>query len=48
MPLRDLVRDPPTGQFVLPQWIEQDKIVQIIDALNRGATDETDSDEVEE
>jgi hypothetical protein len=48
MPLRDLVRNAPSHDFALPGWIDQEKIVQIIDALNRGGGDETDSDDDDE
>ena len=45
--MRDLVRDPPAGDFPLPKWIDSAKILQIVDALNRGGADETDSDDDE-
>ena len=41
---RDLVRFPPVQGFPIPAWLEESRILEIIDALNRGAQDD-DSDD---
>lgn len=41
---RDLVRVPPSKRFPIPSWLEESRILEIIDALNRGAQDDSDSD----
>jgi hypothetical protein len=46
-PLRDLVRDPPSRNFALPKWIDEEKIVRIIDALNNGGCDSDSSSDQE-
>ena len=43
---RDLVKEPPEGDFALPRWVERERLMQIIDALNRGTAD-ADSDDYE-
>ncbi len=44
----DLVREPAPAGFALPQWLEKERIVAIVDALNRGADESSDSEETEE
>jgi hypothetical protein len=39
---RDLVRFPPVQGFAIPAWLEESRILEIIDALNRGAQDDSD------
>jgi hypothetical protein len=48
VPLRDLLRDVPSRNFALPGWMDEEKIVHIIDALNRGGGDESDSSDEDE
>lgn len=42
---RDLLRSPPSSNFVIPGWLDEKRILEIIDALNRGSHDSDDDDD---